>query len=59
MLFQEEQFSNTDVSSLLKAEDILSKLDISCLGKSFCEMGFHSKGKPNDEISIAIQESIR
>ena len=60
---QEQQFlpryPNANVSLLLEAEELLSKLDINCLGKSFCEIGFNSKVNLDDEISLSAQESIR
>ena len=43
---------------LLEAEDVLSKLEISCLGMLLCEIGFDSKAKIDDEIYLSLQESI-
>ena len=62
--FQEQQFlprfPNANASLLLEAEEVLSKLDINCLAKSFCEIGFNSnKVNQDDEISLSVQESIR
>ena len=54
-LFQEEQFL-AEVSPLLEAEDVLSTLDIPCLGILLCEIGFR---KSTMDISNVIQESIR
>ena len=47
------------MSLILEVEDVLSKLDMPCLGKSFCEIGFNFKVNPDDESSIDAQESIR
>ena len=61
--FQKQLFSpgfpNSNMSPMLEAEDVLSKLETSCLGKSFCEFGFHSNMNLDDEISVSVQESIR
>ena len=57
--FQETVISESTVSSLQEAEDILSRLGISCIGKLMCEIGFKSKGKLTNESSIAMKESIR
>ena len=61
--FQEQQFSprfpDANMSVLLEAEVVLSKLDINCLGKSFCEIGYNSKVNLDDEISLVTQEPIR
>ena len=46
------------MSPMLEAEDVLSKLETSCLGKSFCEFGVHSNMNLDDEISVSVQESI-
>ena len=61
--FQEQQFlprfPDANMSVLLEAEVVLSKLDINCLGKSFCEIGYNSKVNLDDEISLVTQEPIR
>ena len=44
---------------LPEAEDTVSKLNIFCIGKFFCEIGFNSKVDPDDEITIEMQEPIR
>ena len=63
VLFQVQQFSpvfpDTNVALLLEAEEVLSKLKIPCLGKSFCEIGLNFNMNLDDEISAAVQESIR
>ena len=60
--FQEHQFStgspNHNSLLMLEAEDVLSKLEISCLGMLLCEIGFDSKAKIDDEIYLSLQESI-
>ena len=44
---------------MLEAEDVLSKLEISCLGMLLCEIGFDSKAKIDDEIYLSLQESMQ
>ena len=50
---------NYNISPKLEAEDVLSKLDITCLAMLLCEIGFDSKAKIVDEIYLSVQESIR
>ena len=44
---------------MLEAEDISSKLDVSCIAKSLCEFGFNLKVDPKNEIAFAAHESIQ
>ena len=47
------------MSLLLEAEGAFSKLNIFCMGKFFCDIGFNSKVDPHDEITFEMQEPIR